>query len=65
MTCIPPNPRRVGYIVPTHGLLDGPLYTWAQYTPTDDVIHQVINVFICIEHLAFCYIVMMITLSSG
>jgi uncharacterized protein Usg len=24
--CIPPNPRRVGYIVPIHGHLDGPLY---------------------------------------
>jgi len=26
MACIPPNPRRVGYIVPIHGFLDGPLY---------------------------------------
>ena len=26
MACIPPNPRRVGYIVPIHGPLDGPLY---------------------------------------
>jgi len=26
IVCIPPNPRRVGYIVPIHGLLDGPLY---------------------------------------
>ena len=26
MTCIPPNPRRVGYIDPIHGHLDGPLY---------------------------------------
>ena len=34
MACIPPNPRRVGYIAPIHGPLDGPLYTWAQYTPT-------------------------------
>jgi len=32
MTCIPPNPRRVGYIVPTHGLLDGPLYMGSIYT---------------------------------
>ena len=22
------------YIIPIHGPLDGPLYTWAQYTPT-------------------------------
>jgi len=26
MACIPPNPRRVGYIDPIHGSLDGPLY---------------------------------------
>ena len=26
MVCIPPNPRRVGYIDPIHGLLDWPLY---------------------------------------
>ena len=26
MRCIPPNPRRVGYIVPIHGSLDEPLY---------------------------------------
>jgi len=34
MACIPPNPKRVGYIVPIHGPLDGPLYICAQYTPT-------------------------------
>jgi len=26
MRCIPPNPRRVGYIVPIHEPLDEPLY---------------------------------------
>ena len=26
MVCIPPNPRRVGYINPIHRPLDGPLY---------------------------------------
>ena len=26
MRCIPLNPRRVGYIDPIHGPLDGPLY---------------------------------------
>ena len=26
MACIPPNPRRVGYIFPIHGPLDEPLY---------------------------------------
>ena len=35
MDCIPPNPRRVGYIVPIHGPLDGPLYMGSIYTPTD------------------------------
>ena len=37
MTCIPPNPRRVGYIVPIHGPLYMGLYTWAQYTPTSSM----------------------------
>ena len=32
MTCIPPNPRRVGYIDPIHGPLDGPLYMGSIYT---------------------------------
>ena len=26
MACIPPNPKRVGYIDPIHGPLDRPLY---------------------------------------
>jgi len=26
MACIPPNPRRVGYIDPIHEPLDGPLH---------------------------------------
>ena len=33
MICIPPNPRRVGYIDPIHEPLDGPLYM-------DSHIHQ-------------------------
>ena len=32
--CIPPNPRRVGYIVPKHGPLDGPLYMGSIYSNT-------------------------------
>jgi len=32
MACIPPNPRRVGYIDPTHGPLDGPLYMGSIYS---------------------------------
>ena len=36
MDCIPPNPRRVGYIVPIHGPLDGPLYMSSIYSNTDD-----------------------------
>ena len=34
MACIPPILERWVYIKPLHGPLDGPLYTWAQYTPT-------------------------------
>ena len=34
MACIPPNPRRVGYIVPIHGPLDGPLYMGSKYSNT-------------------------------
>ena len=32
MACIPPNPRRVGYIHPIHGPLDGPLYMGSKYS---------------------------------
>ena len=31
--CIPPTLEGWVYIIPIHGPLDGPLYTWAQYTP--------------------------------
>ena len=31
---IPPTLDGWVYIDPIHGPLDGPLYTWAQYTPT-------------------------------
>ena len=34
MTCISPTLEGWVYIDPIHGPLDGPLYTWAQYTPT-------------------------------
>ena len=34
MACIPPNPRRVGYIDPIHGPLDGPLYMCSIYSNT-------------------------------
>ena len=34
MACIPPNPRRVGYIDPIHGPLDGPLYMGSIYSNT-------------------------------
>ena len=34
MACIPPTLEGWVYIIPIHGPLDGPLYTWAQYTPT-------------------------------
>ena len=32
--CIPPTLEGWVYITPIHGPRDGPLYTWAQYTPT-------------------------------
>ena len=32
--CISPTLEGWVYIVPTHGPLGGPLYIWAQYTPT-------------------------------
>ena len=34
MACIPPTLEGWVYIIPIHGPLDGPIYTWAQYTPT-------------------------------
>ena len=34
IACIPPTLEGWVYIIPIHGPLDGPLYTWAQYTPT-------------------------------
>ena len=34
MACIPPTLEEWVYIIPIHGPLDGPLYTWAQYNPT-------------------------------
>jgi len=37
MACIPPNPRRVGFIDHIHGPLDGPLYMGShihQHFPT-------------------------------
>jgi len=35
MDCIPPNSRRVGYIVSIHGPLDEPLYMGSIYTNTN------------------------------
>ena len=34
MACISPTLEGWVYIDPIHEPLDGPLYTWAQYTPT-------------------------------
>jgi len=31
MACIPPNPRKLGYIVPIHGPLDESLYMGSIY----------------------------------
>ena len=41
MACIPPNPRRVGYIVPIHGSLDGPLYMGSIYS--NSMIHEEVD----------------------
>jgi len=38
MACIPQNPRRVGYIGPIHGPLDGPLYIGSMYSNSTDPI---------------------------
>ena len=34
MACIPPTLEGWVYIIHIHESLDGSLYTWAQYTPT-------------------------------
>jgi len=34
MACIPPNPRRVGYIDPVHGLTYTPTLTHFNHKPT-------------------------------
>ena len=42
MACIPPNPRRVGYIDPIHGPLYGPLYMGShihQHYPHSEIDH--------------------------
>ena len=39
MPCITPNPRRVGYIDPIHGPLDGPLYMGSIYSNNKMYIH--------------------------
>jgi len=44
MACILPNPRRVGYIVPIHGPLDGPSIHGLTYTP---------SIIIHLEHILF------------
>ena len=36
--CIPPTLDGWVYIDPIHGPLDGPLNTWAQYTPTEFIV---------------------------
>ena len=43
--CIPPTLEGWVYIIPIHGPLDGPLYTWAQYTPTKWLDSDLILVF--------------------
>ena len=55
MTCIPPNPRRVGYMDPIHGLTYTPTesvliivgYTWLELFPRTGRKHQVIIILLC------------------
>jgi len=50
---IPPTLEGWVYIIPIHGPLDGPLYTWAQYTLTVSPIkwHVPLMCWVCdIEH---------------
>ena len=39
------------YIDPIHGPLDGPLYTWAQYTPTEMSNYSMIIEFYYMVHV--------------
>ena len=39
--CIPPTLDGWVYIEPIHEPLGGPLYTWAQYTPTDGTLYEI------------------------
>ena len=44
MAYLPPNPRRVGYIVPINGPLDGPLYMGSIYTNSCDFKYLIVTV---------------------
>ena len=44
MASIPPNHRMVGYIVPIHGPLDGPLYMDSIYTNSCNFKYLIVTV---------------------
>ena len=46
IACIPPNPRRVGYIGPIHGPLDGLLYMGSHIHQQPDLNEQEANLFV-------------------
>ena len=46
---IPPTLEGWVYIIPIYGPLDGPLYTWAQYTPTVTRVATLVSIFLRIE----------------
>ena len=52
--CIPPTLEGWVYIIPIHGPLDGPLYTWAQYTPTFSTINMLAENQV-IPQKSYCY----------
>jgi len=44
MAYLPPNPRRVGYIVSINGPLDGPLYMGSIYTNSCNFKYLIVTV---------------------
>jgi len=54
MACIPPNPRRVGYIVPIHGPLDGPLYMGSIYSNTERMHNSPVTAKLEVNHWELC-----------
>jgi hypothetical protein len=58
---IPPTLDGWVYIAPIHGLLDGPLYTWAQYTPTIEK-GKIKSNLQCSEHVSLSFLLFLVFL---